>query len=79
MSKNTSITLGSHFEDFISKQIEKGRYGSTSETIRAALRLLEEKEAKLEALRNALVEGETSGRADYSLESIIDELNKEEI
>lgn len=77
MSKNTSITLGPHFEDFISKQVEKGRYGSASETIRAALRLLEEKEAKLESLRKALAEGESSGRADYSLESIIDELNRE--
>ncbi|MFD2034302.1 type II toxin-antitoxin system ParD family antitoxin [Belliella marina] len=76
MAENTSITLGSHFEDFINKQIQKGRYGSTSEAVRAALRLLEEKETKLEALRNALVEGEKSGKVDYSLESLIEELNK---
>ncbi|AFL83440.1 putative addiction module antidote protein, CC2985 family [Belliella baltica DSM 15883] len=77
MSKNTSITLGSHFEDFISKQIENGRYGSASETVRAALRLLEEKETKLAAIRQALSEGEASGRADYSLDSLIEELNLE--
>jgi antitoxin ParD1/3/4 len=77
MSKNTSITLGSHFEDFINKQIQKGRYGSTSETVRAALRLLEEKEVKLDLLRKAIIEGEESGRAEYSLESFLEELNKE--
>lgn len=77
MSKNTSITIGPHFEGFISQQIQKGRYGSTSEAIRAALRLLEEQETKLEALRQALIEGEESGRAEYSLDGLINELNKE--
>ncbi len=77
MSKNTSITIGPHFESFISRQIQKGRYGSTSEAIRAALRLLEEQETKLEALRQALIEGEESGRAEYSLNGLIKELNEE--
>ncbi|EOZ96031.1 ParD protein (antitoxin to ParE) [Indibacter alkaliphilus LW1] len=72
MSKNTSVTLGSHFEDFFNKQIQKGRYGSTSETVRAALRLLEEKEVKLDLLRKAIIEGEESGRAEYSLESFLE-------
>ncbi|CDI03012.1 Antitoxin ParD [Candidatus Competibacter denitrificans Run_A_D11] len=75
MQKNTSVTLGSHFEDFITKQISEGRYGSASEAIRAGLRLLEEHEIKLSALRLALKEGEESGRADYSLKSLLDELN----
>ena len=71
MAKNTSISLGDHFEGFINRQIESGRYGSASEVIRASLRLLEEREQKLRALRQALVEGEDSGDAG--------ELNMDEI
>jgi len=63
MAKNTSISLGDHFEGFISEQIESGRYGSVSEVIRASLRLLEEREGKIGALRHALIEGENSGDA----------------
>ncbi|HEV7444865.1 MAG TPA: type II toxin-antitoxin system ParD family antitoxin, partial [Steroidobacteraceae bacterium] len=61
MAKNTSIVLGDHFESFINSQIASGRYGSASEVIRASLRLLEEREQKIGALRRALVEGEDSG------------------
>jgi antitoxin ParD1/3/4 len=79
MSKNTSVTLGPHFEEFVGKQVESGHYGSVSEAIRAGLRLLEEKEARLNLLRKALVEGESSGTADYSLESLIQELDAEDL
>jgi len=61
MARNTSISLGDHFAQFIDKQVEGGRYGSASDVVRAGLRLLEEREAKLEALRSALAEGEASG------------------
>lgn len=77
MPKNTSITLGDHFEAFIEHQVTSGRYGSASETIRAGLRLLEAHENKLTLLRQALQDGENSGRAVYSLTSLIDELDAE--
>ena len=63
MSKNTSISLGEHFEIFISKKVGSGRYHSASEVIRAGLRLLEQEEKKVEAVRSALELGEKSGIA----------------
>ncbi|HEY6458082.1 MAG TPA: type II toxin-antitoxin system ParD family antitoxin [Steroidobacteraceae bacterium] len=63
MAKNTSVSLGDHFEGFIARQIEGGRYESVSEVIRASLRLLEEREKSIGVLRHALAEGETSGDA----------------
>lgn len=77
MQKNTSVSLGSHFEQFIAQQIAEGRFGSASEAIRAGLRLLEEHETRLEALRQALKDGEDSGRANYSLKGLIAELDSE--
>ena len=77
MQKNTSVTLGLHYEKFVSQQVDQGRFGSASEAIRAGLRLLEEREAKLSILRQALIEGENSGTSDYSLNSLIHEMNNE--
>ncbi len=75
MAKNTSISLGTHFEGFISSQIEQGRYGSASEVVRAGLRLLEDSEVKRQALRTLLAEGERSDLAEYSLDALINELD----
>lgn len=77
MAKNTSITLGDHFDGFIAEQVSEGRYASASEVVRAALRLFEDNERKLAALRRLLEEGEQSGTAEYSYEGLMDELDEE--
>ena len=77
MAKNTSMTLGEHFDGFITHQIESGRYSSASEVIRAGLRALEDSESKLSALRQMLSDGEESGTAEYSYASLITELDEE--
>lgn len=72
MSKNTSIVLSEHFQTFIEGQISEGRYGSASEVVRAGLRLLEHQEARLAALRAALIEGEDSGEpAEFDVETFL--------
>ena len=58
MPRNTSVTLGDHFSDFIATKIAQGRFESTSEAVRAGMRLLEEHEAQLDNLRAALAVGE---------------------
>ena len=75
MARNTSVSLGDHFEEFIGSQVESGRYGSASEVVRAGLRLLETTESKLDVLRKALIAGERSGRAKYSYEALVSELD----
>lgn len=63
MPRNTSVSLGDHFVGFIDERIASGRYSSASDVVRAGLRLLEEHEARVEALREALIVGERSGPA----------------
>ncbi len=64
MSKNTSISLGHYFEQFIQSRISEGRYNNVSEVIRAGLRLLEEEENKVIALQKAIKDGIDSGLAN---------------
>lgn len=61
MAKNTSILLGDHFENFISSQIQSGRFSSASEVVRTALRLFEQEENQKNALIKELKKGEKSG------------------
>lgn len=61
MGRNTSISLGDHFEEFIDNRVSTGRFKNASEVVRAGLRLLEEEENKIIALRKAIEEGEKSG------------------
>ena len=77
LMKNTSVTLGDHFDDFIADQLDRGRYRSASEILREGLRLLEERETKLEVLRIALKKGEASGFSDFSFEELKQSLDQQ--
>ncbi|MCF7979146.1 MAG: type II toxin-antitoxin system ParD family antitoxin [Chromatiaceae bacterium] len=63
MARTQTITLGDHWSEFVAGLVESGRYSTVSEVVRDSLRLLQEREAasSLEALRQALIEGENSG------------------
>ncbi len=80
MGKNTSISLGSHFEDFIREEVNSGRYGSVSEVIRSALRLLEREEKKERELIKALEVGENSGFVeDFDPKQNLTELHRKHL
>ena len=64
MARNTSVSLGDHFTEFIDRQVESGRYNTASDVIRAGLRRLEDDQTRLEALRAAIDEGERSGKPE---------------
>lgn len=61
MGRNTSISLGDHFEKFVDRKVSAGRFKNASEVIRAGLRLLEEEEAKIVTLKKAITDGLESG------------------
>lgn len=75
MAQNTSVALGSYFEEFVRSIISEGRYKNASEVIRAGLRLLEERENKVKALRDAIQEGIDSGFVeDFDPDNFLKEL-----
>ncbi len=77
MGKNTSISLGNHFEEFINNEVKSGRYSSVSEVIRSALRMLEREEKKERELIKALEVGEQSGFVeDFNPKHNLAELHK---
>lgn len=63
MGRNTSVSLGNHFENFVDSRVAEGRFKNASEVIRAGLRLLEEEENKILALKKSIHEGIESGIA----------------
>ena len=75
MNKNTSISIGNYFDTFIQSSISAGRYKNASEVVRAGLRLLEEEESKMIALREAIQEGVKSGIAyDFNPKSHLEKI-----
>ncbi len=78
----TSLSLGEHWEVFIRNEISSGRYGSASEVVRAALRAMEERKSKLDALRTHLAQGAQQARSedfadDFSMDALISDLDNE--
>lgn len=75
MARTMTVALGPHYEDFIQSAIASGRYNNASEVVRAALRRLEDDEARLAALRTAIDEGDASGDvADFDRDVFLSEL-----
>ena len=80
MAKNTSILLGDYFDTFISQQIKTGKYSSTSEVVRAALRLFEYEEIKKSELIKELQKGENSGFIEkFDRESFLNNIHEKQI
>ena len=78
----TSLSLGEHWEVFIKNEISSGRYGTASEVVRDALRTMEERKSKLEALRTHLAQGAQQAEAgefidDFSMDALISDLDNE--
>ena len=80
MSRNTSVVLSDHFTEFLTRQVASGRYGSASEVVRAALRLLEERERALEDLRAEIDRGEASGWIEYAdADALFDDIEQRDV
>ncbi len=76
MARTVTVTLGPHYEEFIQANIAGGRFNNVSEVIRAALRLMEDEETRLAAIRAALIEGEESGIVeDFNPDQFLKELH----
>lgn len=72
MAANTSISFDDHFTSFLAREVATGRYRTASEVVRAGLRLLEDQEAQMSALRAALIAGEESGEPElFDFEAFI--------
>ena len=78
MNRNTSISLGEHFTEFVDAQVQKGKHATASEVVRAGLRLREEHEDYIAAVRAALIEGEESGEPEpFDVHEFIAQMHSE--
>jgi antitoxin ParD1/3/4 len=77
MARVTSVTLGEHFNRFIGDMIQSGRYGNTSEVIRDALRMMEEREQRLEYVRKMVLDGLNSPESESSMDDIFARAEKD--
>lgn len=79
-----NVSIGQRWEEFVASAVESGRYGSASEVVREGLRLVEEREAKLQALRdslNAAIErggSHTDEEVAAAVEAALDEIDETE-
>lgn len=76
MARTTSVTIGSELDAFVKRLMTSGRYGSTSEVMRTALRLLERQEDQTQALRRAIEAGDRSGVSELTLQDIVAEVKR---
>ncbi|WP_087116177.1 type II toxin-antitoxin system ParD family antitoxin [Corynebacterium urinipleomorphum] len=77
MAKNTSVTLGPHYEEFIAQMVASGRYATSSEVIRAGLRMIEDYERRLEVLHREIQKGEESGLVeDFDFNEFIEKMKR---
>lgn len=75
MPRTMTVVVGPHYENFIQATISSGRYNNASEVMRAALRRLEDEETRLQALRAAIDEGDSSADVEnFDRDSFLSEL-----
>ncbi|MCH8501228.1 MAG: type II toxin-antitoxin system ParD family antitoxin [Aliidiomarina sp.] len=79
MARTTSVTIGSELDQFVNHLVQSGRYGSTSEVVRSALRLLEQQEYQITVLKEALATGVASGESDYSLRDLAEQVKAQHV
>ncbi|MBK5073513.1 type II toxin-antitoxin system ParD family antitoxin [Budviciaceae bacterium CWB-B4] len=70
MLTTISVDIDDRLDDFVKRMIADGRYSSVNEVVCLALRLLEQKEARVGELRNLVLAGEESGESVLSLRDI---------
>lgn len=64
MNKHTAISLGDRYLAYAQRKVDSGEFGSVNEVVQDALRRAEERDARIERLRELIREGEESGPAE---------------